>query len=394
MRTLILLILLMECVLGFSQKDTRQFIFGHSLIDHRPPINPTPSDETTVPHWLFLLSQEAGHGYAATGQYGFLQQHMNLPPFAQWGYDIVPPAWDSDTEAFSDANFNNVLITAANFAQWQGPSEPFYNDPNNSPISATRTITDWLQTQEDSIAIYIYENWPDMAPYLSSFPPNATEMNNYHNYTLGAFHDWWIEYHDSLLLQRPDQQIKMIPVGPILSGLMLDTEVANILITELYEDDAPHGRPSLYFMASLITYMAIYQEKAPASFNVPSIVDPIIADNYLIIVDYIWDKLLDFDTEQGKSRVFFGPILSETQVSLDTNHILIYPNPSEGIFRIKGATSFYTIDILDSVGQVFQTVSNQSDVVIDISSLPAGLFFIRIQNINHQQILFQKILKL
>jgi hypothetical protein len=67
----------------------------------------------------------------------------------------------------------------------------------------------------------------------------------------------------------------MIPVGPILAELMLETEVGNILVTNLYEDDAPHGTASLYFLASLISNMSIYEEQAPATFVVPPIIDPI-----------------------------------------------------------------------------------------------------------------------
>ena len=55
--------------------DIKSFMFGHSLMDHRPPLVPTPSNETTIAHWIYLLSQEAGNTYAATGQYGFLPQH-------------------------------------------------------------------------------------------------------------------------------------------------------------------------------------------------------------------------------------------------------------------------------------------------------------------------------
>lgn len=377
-----------------AQQELRQFIFGHSLIDHRPPAIPTPSNETTVPHWLFLLSEEANHEYAATGQYGFLQQHMNLPPFAQWGYDMVPAVWDSDNEPFEAVDFNNLLITAGNFMQWQGPSLPYFNDPNGtSPISATRTITDWLNTQEPDIRIYIYENWPDMAPYKASFPPTQAELLNYHDYTLESFHDWWIEYHDSLLVQRPEHEIKMIPVGPVLAQLMLETEVGNILVTELYEDDAPHGRATLYFLASLITYMAIYEEKAPSSFVVPTIIDPILSENYQDVVDFIWERLLFFDTENGDSRVFFDNDLSSTDIGLEALNIVAYPNPSSGIFRIKGKTEDYIIDVLDNQGQIFQTYTNQTDITIDITGLPAGLLFVRIQNIEEEQILFQKIIK-
>jgi len=84
----------------YSQTTINQFIFGHSLIDHSPPLIPTPSNETTVPHWIYLLAQEAENSYAAGGKYGFLPQHAMPPYFAQWGYDIVPSVWDSDYEPF------------------------------------------------------------------------------------------------------------------------------------------------------------------------------------------------------------------------------------------------------------------------------------------------------
>ncbi|MEO1628544.1 MAG: T9SS C-terminal target domain-containing protein, partial [Bacteroidota bacterium] len=175
-----------------AQADSvRMFLFGHSLLDHRPPINPTPSDETTVAHWLHLLSQDQGEFYGATGQYGFLPQHANLPPIAQWGYDIVPPVWDSDLEPFADADFTTVLITAANFAQWQGADQPIPGQGGMTTVSATETIMDWVTAQEPSATIYIYENWPDMASFISGpgFPPTSSEFLAYNNYTTGGFHD-------------------------------------------------------------------------------------------------------------------------------------------------------------------------------------------------------------
>ncbi len=285
--------------------DTRMFIFGHSLLDHRPPLIPTPSNETTVPHWLYLLSAEAGYDYAAGGQYGFLPQHANVPPISQWGYDIVPGVWESDTEAFSEADVSTVLITAGNFMQWQGPDEEYPGDPGITPISATETILDWLAAQGDDPKCYIYENWPDMAEYLpNDFPPSHSDFTNYDNYTQGAFHDWWIDYQDALLLSRPDLNVRMIPVGPILGKILTQVIPNQIPYTELYEDNAPHGRASTYFLASLVTFMAIYEEPAPASFSIPSIVHPVIQTNYQTIVNFIWDELNAFNLDNGDSRVF------------------------------------------------------------------------------------------
>ncbi len=61
--TAMLFLLATGSVWGQASGDTlRTFIFGHSLIHHEAQVNPTPSQETSVPHWFHLLSAEAGHG--------------------------------------------------------------------------------------------------------------------------------------------------------------------------------------------------------------------------------------------------------------------------------------------------------------------------------------------
>lgn len=380
-----------------AQSDTsKMFIFGHSLIDHRPPAIPTPSNETTVPHWLYLIAQEAGYNYKVAGQYGFLPQHANLPPFAQWGYDIVPPAWDSDNMDFSEANFTTSLITAGNFMQWQGPNMEYPGDPGVTPISATVDIIDWLDQQEDSIKIYIYENWPDMAPYLpNNFPPSSADLANYNNYTLGTFHDWWIEYHDSLLNSRPGINVRMIPVGPIIAKLLSTTNLLNLIPnTDLYEDDAPHGRPTIYFLASVITYMAIFEEPAPTDYVIPAIIHEQVQNNYQEIVNFMWAELINFNDDSGNNRVFFEG-LSAADIALEQQGITLYPNPTTGLFQIEGLLGSYHIDILDVNGTVFQNlISEASTMAINISTLPIGQYFIRIENRLNGSVSLQKILKI
>jgi hypothetical protein len=119
------------------------YIFGHSLIVHA-----TDSDETTVPHWLHLLAHEGGHDVSVSGQYGFLPQHANLPPTAQWGFSEVASAWDSDTQNFTDANFNTILLTAANFVQDQPSNVNYHGNSTTSPVSATLEIIDgWFYSK-------------------------------------------------------------------------------------------------------------------------------------------------------------------------------------------------------------------------------------------------------
>ncbi len=283
--------------------EIRAFIFGHSLIVHEPPRIPTPSDETSVPHWMASLADHADLGYSVAGQYGFLQQHDDLPPIAQWGFDIVEPAWDSDNETFAEADFNTVLLTPANFIQYQASDENYFNG-DVSPVGATLTIHDWVNDQEEGITFYIYENWPDMAPYIEGEFPLQEELAPYHEITQGEFHDWWIDYHDHLVTARPEDDIRMIPVGPIIAEILTETDLVNIPVEELYEDDAPHGRPTIYFLAGLITYMAMYEAESPSDYQIPNTVHSLVSENYEEVVDLIWDELNAFDFENGESRVW------------------------------------------------------------------------------------------
>lgn len=387
-----LLFLIIPCLLS-AQDTSKTFIFGHSLIDHRPPAIATPSNETTVPHWIFLLAQEAGYPYAAGGQYGFLPQHANVPPISQWGYDIVPGVWESDTEPFSEADIDQILITAGNFMQWQDPSLPYPGEPVTlTPISATLSVVDWVNQQEDSLQIYIYENWPDMAPYLTggNFPPTGADLDDYYSYTAGDFHDWWIAYHDSVLAARPDVKVRMIPVGPIFAQLFQSTPYDQIPATELYEDDAPHGRASLYFVASLVTYMAMFQEKAPATFSVPSIVHPVIQNNYTTLVDTIWDALLAFNAPSGESRVFFSSPATSTDPTIADRLCEVFPNPTANIIHIESLSPVRQVSIYNQAGQL--VLQRQHVQQVSLKTFPTGSYEIVIEDITGQ-IFSHKIIK-
>ena len=321
-----------------GQDPVRMFIFGHSLLDHRPPINPTPSNETTVPHWLKKLGDADNIDHFIGGQYGFLPQHRRTPPISQWGYDCVPGVWESDTETFAEAKINTILITAGNFMQWQGPEEEYVTDPGVSPVSATGDIVDWVDDQSDQeVRYYIYENWPDMAPFLSGdFPPSPSELTSYLQHTKEAFHDWWIDYQDRMLQTHPDVNIRMIPVGPILSDIIMDVLGDDIPASELYEDNAPHGRASLYFLAGTITYMAVAERRISSSYVVPDIVHASIRNRISEIVDRIWIELNEFNLDNGNSRVFYDQT-SSVDNPIETD-VIVYPTIAHRQIQLNSET--------------------------------------------------------
>ncbi len=285
--------------------DMRMYIFGHSLINHEATSAPPPSNENSVPHWMVQFAEEQGYSYTVDGQYGFLRNHTEFPPVPQWGFDLVEEPWGANPSlSFSEVNFTTVLLTPANFIQYQPDTNPYDGDnpTNTTPLAETLTLIDWIVEQEPDADIYIYENWPALEAY--DFPPNQDQMAEYHSETLTNFHSWWQTYHDNVREARPGLNIRMIPVGPIISTVLTNTELRNIAAADLYEDDAPHGRPTIYFLAGLITYMATYGVEAPSDFAVPNTVHSDVQTYYDDIVMTIWNALHTYTTANDTSRVF------------------------------------------------------------------------------------------
>ncbi len=297
---------------GENNRSIKNYIFGHSLIQHAPRLD-LPEDErneatpeTSVPYWMHQLvdANENGHSYALTGQYGFLTGHSDLPPRAHWNYHRErnePYTWTDWNSSFADADFTDVTITPANFIQHIGPDENYQSArfAHTTPLDETLKIIDWVNEQEPGIKVYIYENWGNLGtrPDVDRTAPieevNQVQLHNYHEFVQTEFHDWWVEYFALLRDARPDYDIEMIPVGPIMAKLLNDDRFGlnTISANELYEDVAPHGRPTVYFIASLINYMAMYDQKAPMHIDIPETIHPLITSNYPDIVDYIWSEL-------------------------------------------------------------------------------------------------------
>ncbi len=268
-----------------TEDDLAVYFFGNSTILHV-----SETDETTVPFWLDAFADWSGEAFAFGGQFGFLQQHADLPPRPLWGFEGGEASYDPDAgETFADADHDAVVVTASNFIQFQPPTVPFeFENPEMlSPVELTVEIADWVAAEEPGIRVLLYENWPDMAPFLANgFPPTAEEFAAYNAYTLGEFHAWWEDYAAGVQAARPEADIALVPVGSVLAGLFTETRLSEIPPADLYSDDAPHGTPTLYFLASVVTHMALDGAPPPADFPIPASVDPLVAELYPEIVAY------------------------------------------------------------------------------------------------------------
>jgi hypothetical protein len=298
-----------------SITNARMYLWGNSLIDHATGLG---DEWTKVPTWVNQFALEAGNSFAANGAFGFGQDHVaDLPsPPTQLSYSSQTPSIaqvsvaDNLTVAnWLAANINVTMFTPANFRQGtpadQSHSNPFWTDITTQ---TTNSLFSHAETSDPNNAThYIYEHWTDMGPYtsanFSSTFPTTEELSTYWAANESINHSWFIDYQDAMVRDYASLNVKMIPVGYILGQLLTGT-LSSVPASDLYEDNAPHGRPSLYFLAGLITYMSIYGSIAPTTYTVPANVNSTIASNFTTVVNEIWTNLNNFNFTNGNSRVF------------------------------------------------------------------------------------------
>lgn len=298
-KSIVIIIVLLSTFSATSQKSIQSHAMGHSLMDHS-----SSTDQTKIAYWIHELAVEAGHTYESAGQFGGIWQFAEFNPITQWGSPGLPVSWEEDFETYGEADLNNFMFTIFNYVQDLPPDVDYYTYP--PVLYSSERLVDSVKLYQPTNDIFIYENWPDMGSFASDYPfnPTAIEFANYNAYTLGDFHDWWIDLHNLILASRPTYNIRMIPVGPMIAELLGQAPYNSIPANQLYEDNAPHGRETIYFLAGLATYMAIYGEKAPASYSPPSTILTDISNNYSTIIDDFWDYMVAFNDDNGNNRVF------------------------------------------------------------------------------------------
>ena len=77
------------------------------------------------------------------------------------------------------------------------------------------------------------------------------------------------------------------------------------------------------------------------------------------------------------------------------DNISIFPNPIYDRFSLKGKSKHYHVEILDAVGQVKDDLGKiSSDTPVDISWLPNGIYFLRLEDKSSKQVELLKFIKM
>jgi len=370
-----------------AQKSMHSYFGVNSLCNHLEQVHQTPSQETAAMHWMYFLAREAGHDFTVSGNFMSLIHSASdgyIPFENNWltAFDSIPEGWESFDTPFSQSGIDNVVVTPYNFMQWTSPNENYtFIDPSLSPVTAIDAFVEYVTTSKPGTPVYIYEGWNEMGVFSNAeFPPTSAQYTEWLNSTLfeTSFHDWFVQLHDSATIQHPEDCVKLIPVGPIIGELLNSAPYNTMQVENIFEDDAPHGRPTIYFMAGMIAYMALFEEQPPQSYVPPAeFINPIVIENYNALNDEIWDMLNGFNYPDETSRVFCNSTLSASVRRKETVRIDVFPNPAIDQFKIQTDISFNSIVLRNTLGAVV-SIEQLNTELIDVSSLSDGLYFVEL----------------
>ena len=169
------------------------------------------------------------------------------------------------------------------------PINPIGESPNTSPAEAALRVIEWAAERAPGATINIFETWPEMEGFVSTFPPTETEVAAWQSYMLGDWHDWWVSLTEMINRQRPDLDVRLISVGPQIAAMLEDPSLGlgDLGVTDLYQDDAPHGTPTLYFLASLVHFTAVYGSAPPSNLVLPNTIHASVRNNFSDIVEWL-----------------------------------------------------------------------------------------------------------
>ena len=95
-----------------------------------------------------------------------------------------------------------------------------------------------------------------------------------------------------------------------------------------------------------------------------------------------WGNLYIADQKNNRVRMVSYHPVAVSNVSKAANNITIYPNPAQNEVTIKSTTAMESVEVVNMVGQVVVAKSSkEKEVLLDIRSLPAGVYFVKVNGV-------------
>jgi|GEM_PF-2119130 hypothetical protein len=356
--------------------SVHMYYYKNSLYNHLETANNDANSSTNIGNWIARMASADTLPKKATlgSVFGFFHQ-WTVPPRANNFHSEIStphiPKWNATWTGAEKIDF--VGFVPDNFdGQGFDPA-----DTTNMGDAYERKllylIDQWEENASNDNRRYVlYAGWPNLNGYggTNADPSTITptQFSNWRAFGLGSYQNWMELLVTRLSNARPLIDIRLHNINKVLLMCHENTLVGDIPPEMLFEDLAPHGRSTWYFLAAVAEYIELYNEKPPMNFvfNPNWNVDVRVTSNYQTLVDYIWGVLKDDVTLSS---------FNEKEIQ---KPIRIYPNPANDKIYIHTTESEFEIEISNTFGQVI--ISEFNTKIISINQLPAGTYFVQLRS--------------
>lgn len=264
-----------------------------------------------VPVWLHRMANADG-GKRIWAQGTFDVRSNNPPSWSQnWMPEVKSPNLPRGDEAswarVNSASLSDMVIVTDNFS---GP--PVYvRSPSTNPREGGSVpmpnATDWVTEITNSViapfeantnispTYWIYEGWADGGRILGD--DGSSDASGFAAWrdrtTKGMGYGEWF---DNLVIALQEdtpaaaERIKIIPVARSMVSVMENTAVSSLASDDWFHDNAPHGRDTIYLLAAMITYSALFEEQAPMPDFTGARINEVFLNNYDSIAAHIFEQ--------------------------------------------------------------------------------------------------------
>ena len=270
--------------------ERKIYVFGHSLFTHTLF---QANEFTTTGFSMGDLSRQSANFIVINQTFAQLRDQPLPPVFgSNFGFTSNQfQGWIDAGDAWEDLDWDDVLIMASNFEQIEKTPSEFADESED--------VVDYIETNSPASRQIVYEHWAQPLQYgLTVFNTNELSPAEWDTYKElhrqgGAYHTWHLNYQDEIEANGVGRTIYMIPIGPIMmDALQTEAYLSSIEFADLMVDSAPHGNANAYFLAALVTYIAIFGE--PASDFAPlqlSFLNTAITNNLSSLIPFISSRL-------------------------------------------------------------------------------------------------------
>jgi hypothetical protein len=257
------------------------------------------TEHTNTPIWVHrfgLAAPGGGNAIQLRAVFGFGNEWSNPVPTGG-GVGPIPTTGVPDGSWVGGSNVDVVTLVSDNFFG-QDAATPSTNHflGWNYLTEYTRIIDAWESNAPNPERIYaFYTGWQRLGAFGQPGTITAPQRAAYIANGLGFFNTWQQSVLSALRAARPALASRIV-IHDINNALMLtlrDTVVSTIPMADLFVDDAPHGTATWYFLAGLVQYIELFNEKPPANFSFEPGwgVHATVTANYQALVDFIWGVL-------------------------------------------------------------------------------------------------------